>query len=101
MNPLELSGERFRHLAADVAETTAEYLSTLHQRRVFPLTSGSDTERLFAQEEAAPEKGLGETALDALSDVLFTAAPRTDASSGTCWVRPNRSPPWAISSPPC
>jgi hypothetical protein len=36
MNPLELSGERFRHLAEDVVEMTAEYLSTLNQRRVLP-----------------------------------------------------------------
>jgi aromatic-L-amino-acid/L-tryptophan decarboxylase len=70
MNPLELSGERFRHLAADVMQMTAEYLSTLHQRRVFPVTSGADTERLFAKDEAAPEMGLGESALDALTAVI-------------------------------
>src|SRR5437762_14043211 len=72
MNPLELSGERFRDLAADVVKITAEYLSTLHQRRVFPITSGADTERLFAKDtdEAAPEDGLGEAALAALADVI-------------------------------
>jgi len=72
MNPLELSGDRFRHLAADVVEITAEYLSTFQQRRVFPVTSGAETERLFAEDknEAAPENGLGESALAALADVV-------------------------------
>jgi len=70
MNPLELSGERFRDLAADVVEMTAEYLSTLHQRRVFPITSGAETEWLFAKDEAAPETGLGASSLDALADVI-------------------------------
>lgn len=70
MNPLELSGERFRHFAEDVVQMTAEYVSTLHQRRVFPETRGVDTERLFASDEAAPENGLGETALAALADVI-------------------------------
>jgi aromatic-L-amino-acid/L-tryptophan decarboxylase len=72
MNPLELSGERFRHLAEDVVEITAEYLSTLDQRRVFPITSGAETERLFGngKDEAAPESALGEAALAALADVV-------------------------------
>src|SRR3954465_8240278 len=72
MNPLELSGERFRDLAEDVVDITAEYLSTLHQRRVFPVTSGADTERLFGKDKdkAAPENGLGETALAALAEVV-------------------------------
>ena len=72
MNPLELSGDRFRHLAADVVEMTAEYLSTFQQRSVFPVTSGAETERLFSEDknEAAPENGLGESALAALADVV-------------------------------
>jgi aromatic-L-amino-acid/L-tryptophan decarboxylase len=72
MNPLELSGERFRDLAEDVVEMAAEYLSTLGQRCVFPVTSGAETERLFAkdQNEAAPENGLGENALADLAEVI-------------------------------
>ena len=71
MNPLELSGERFRYLAENVVEITAEYLSTLNQRRVFPVTSGADTERLFGggKDEGPPENGLGEAALAVLADV--------------------------------
>lgn len=70
MNPLKLSESQFRHLAEDVVQMAAEYLSTLHQRRVFPVTSGSETERLFAQDAAAPEDGLGEAAFAALADVI-------------------------------
>ena len=44
----------------------------MHQRRVFPVTSGAETERLFAKNknEAAPESGLGEAALAALAGVI-------------------------------
>ena len=70
MNPLELSAERFRDVAADVVEMTAGYLSTLHQCPVFPVTTGAETEALFAKDEAAPETGLRESALPALADVM-------------------------------
>ena len=70
MNPLELSREQFRHLAARAVDLTAEYLSTLHERRVFPITSGADTERLFVAVEGAPESGLGESAFAALADLV-------------------------------
>lgn len=68
MNSLTLSEERFRDLASDIVDMTAEYLLTLQQRRVFPITSGADTEQLFAED--APENGLGEAAFDALADVI-------------------------------
>jgi aromatic-L-amino-acid decarboxylase len=68
MNPLELSPKQFRDLAAEVVQISAEYLSTLNHRRVFPSTSGAETERLFT--ENAPEHGFGESALAALADVI-------------------------------
>src|SRR5215472_2017955 len=68
MNPLILSPDHFRKLAADVVALTAGYLSTLDARRVFPPTSGAETERLFA--ENAPELGLGNGALEGLADVI-------------------------------
>lgn len=68
MNSLELSGDQFRDLAGDVTELAAEYFSTLHQRRVFPITNGAETERLFSQ--PAPEAGLGKNALSALAGVI-------------------------------
>ena len=70
MNPLELPGDKFRRLAADVLQMSAEYLATLHERAVFPKTSGGATNRLFAVDEAAPERGEGEAALAALQDVI-------------------------------
>lgn len=71
MNPLELSPKRFRDLAADVVDLSAEYLSTFDARPVFPETSGATTERIFA--ESAPEDGLGRLALTALDDVMAHA----------------------------
>ena len=67
MKPLELSPEHFRALAADVIALSAEYLSTLDARSVFPRTSGAETERLFAEE--VPESGMGDRAFDALREV--------------------------------
>lgn len=68
MKPLELSPEHFRALAADVIALSAEYLSTLDSRSVFPRTNGAETERLFGEE--LPEHGMGDRAFDALSDVM-------------------------------
>ena len=68
MDPLELSPEDFRRLAASVAELSAEYISTLDGRRTFPTTTGAETERLFALE--LPERAMGDRALAALADVI-------------------------------
>jgi len=68
MNPVELSPQQFRDLANDIVKLTAEYLSSLPGRNVFPLTSGKETEQLFA--EALPEQGLGASALVAVADVI-------------------------------
>ena len=67
-NPIELSSDRFLDLAANIAEISDNYLSSLNGRPVFPRTSGTETERLFSG--AAPEEGMGEKALDALEDVI-------------------------------
>ena len=68
MKPLELSSEHFRALGTNMIELSAEYLSTLHARPVFPRTSGAETARLFAQE--LPQHGMGDSAFDALRDVI-------------------------------
>ncbi len=68
MKPLELSPDQFRTLAAEVITLSAEYLSTLDARSIFPKTSGAETERLFAED--APEQGMGDLAFGALSDVI-------------------------------
>ena len=68
MKPLELSPEHFLALATNMIELSAEYLSALDARPVFPRTSGAETARLFAQE--LPEQGMGDAAFDALRDVI-------------------------------
>lgn len=68
MKPLELSPEHFLALAMNMIELSAEYLSALDARPVFPRTSGAETARLFAQE--LPEQGMGDAAFDALRDVI-------------------------------
>lgn len=68
MNPVELPPHKFRDLATDFVSLTADYLSSLPERNVFPPTSGKETEQLFA--EALPEHGLGERAFRAIADVI-------------------------------
>jgi aromatic-L-amino-acid/L-tryptophan decarboxylase len=68
MNPLELPLEHFRALAAQAVGISAEYLSSLDSRRVFPETSGAVTEQLFLEE--IPEHGLGDRAFAALIEVI-------------------------------
>ena len=67
MNPLEVSSLEFRRLAASVVDLSADFLSTLDTRPIFPATSGSEVERLFALD--LPEDGMGMTAFAALHDV--------------------------------
>ena len=68
MNPLELSPEHFRALAAEIVGLSAQYLASVDSRPVFPPTSGAATEQLFS--DAAPEQGLGDRAFDALNQVM-------------------------------
>jgi len=68
MRPLEFTAEDFRRLAEQVSDLSAEYLSVLGQRAIFPATSGAETECLFALD--LPEKGMGHQALAALRTVM-------------------------------
>lgn len=68
MKSLELSDNEFRRLAAEVLALSAEYLSTLDARSIFPRTSGAEAERIFALD--APEHGMGEQAIFGLRDVM-------------------------------
>ncbi len=65
---LEVSAEEFRRLAACVVDTCAEYLSTLDERSIFPQTTGAESERLFGTD--LPERGMGDQAFTALTDVI-------------------------------
>lgn len=68
MNPLDISPEEFRRLAASVTEVGADWIGGLDARSVFPVTSGAECEQLFSLE--LPERGMGAEALVGLRDVL-------------------------------
>ena len=68
MKPLELASDDYRRLAASISDLTADFLSTLDSRRIFPVTSGAETDRLFST--PLPEQGMGEASLAALQDVI-------------------------------
>lgn len=68
MDPLDISADEFRRLASNVTDLSAEWVAGLDDRKVFPVTSGAESERLFA--EPLPEHGLKSGAFTALRDVL-------------------------------
>ena len=68
MRPLEFSADDFRRLAEQVSDLSAEYLSALGQRGIFPATSGAETERFFALD--LPEKGMGDQSVAALRTMM-------------------------------
>lgn len=68
MKALELSAEDFRRLAANVVDLCAGYLCTLDERSTFPLTTGAESERIFDLD--LPERGMGDQAFAALTDVI-------------------------------
>ncbi len=74
MNPLEISPEQFRQLADRVANLSTHYLESLPLRESFPDPTGAAVNKIFDTE--LPQQGMGESALDALEDVLrFSRAP--------------------------
>lgn len=68
MNPLEVSADEFRRLAAHITELASEYLEHLDSQKITPATTGADTLRLFRT--PLPEAGLGADALKALPQVV-------------------------------
>jgi aromatic-L-amino-acid decarboxylase len=73
MRDLSISVDDFRRVAQQITELAATYLQGLDRRRTFPLTSGTETERLFREE--VPELGVGEKALEALGIVVEHSRP--------------------------
>lgn len=68
MPPLDLSPEKFRELAQEIIDLSAEYLETLDRRSIFPATNGEESERLF--HTALPEQGIADAALNDLRAVI-------------------------------
>ena len=68
MNPLEISSDQFRRIAERISQITADYLDQVDSRSVAPSVSGEESFRAF--DAALPEHGMGESALDALPEML-------------------------------
>ena len=68
MNPLEISGEEFRRLAARVTELAGAYLDELDAKPISPSITGDESIRIF--QSPPPEQGLREEALNSLPDIL-------------------------------
>jgi len=68
MDPLAISPQQFKKLAASITDLSADWIALLDSRPIFPSTSGATTECLFPSE--LPERGIGAEALTALRDVL-------------------------------
>src|SRR5260370_39614019 len=68
MKALEPSTEDFRRLAANVVDLCAGYLCTLDERSTFPQTTGAESESIFDLD--LPERGMGDQAFAALTDVI-------------------------------
>ena len=71
MTALELPSEDFRRLAANIVDLCAEYLCTLDKRSTFPQTTGAESECIFDVD--LPERGRGNQALAALTDVIASS----------------------------
>ena len=68
MNPLEISTDEFRRLAARVTELAAAYLDELDAKPISPSITGDESVRLF--QSPPPEQGLRQEAFNSLPDVL-------------------------------
>jgi aromatic-L-amino-acid decarboxylase len=68
MNPVEISTGEFRRLADRAAQIAAEYLDHIDGFSISPATNGEETLRLFRT--AMHEAGIGEDALNALSEII-------------------------------
>lgn len=68
MTPIEISSEQFLRLAGRISQLAATYLAELDSKSVAPAVSGDQS--LAAFYKSLPERGLGEQALDDLSQVV-------------------------------
>jgi aromatic-L-amino-acid decarboxylase len=68
MNPLQISTDEFRRLAARVTEFASAYLDELDAEPISPSISGDESVLIF--QSPLPEQGLREEALNALPEIL-------------------------------
>jgi len=71
MNSLEISTDEFMRLAQRTAELAADYLSRLDSMPIAPGITGEDSARMFGG--PLPEQGLGEGALNDLTEIIKSA----------------------------
>jgi aromatic-L-amino-acid decarboxylase len=71
MNPLYVSNQEFRSLAARVMSIAADFYEQLDNMRAYPRTSGARTMEAF--DAPLSQEGLHDAALDALSSVVEMA----------------------------
>ena len=74
MNPLEISPEQFRKLAHRVTDLATEYLASLPQRESFPIDA-TGPGVASALDASLPKQGMGEAALEQLTEVLRFSRP--------------------------
>jgi len=73
MNPLEISADEFRRLAARAVDIAAAFLDDLKDLPTFPRTSGSETQARF--DHPLPLTGKGAAALDDVADMFRYSRP--------------------------
>ena len=75
MNPLDVSDQEFRSLAARITSIAADFYAQLNNMRAYPATTGAATAEAF--DEPLPQAGLHGAALDALARVIEMSRPPT------------------------
>jgi len=68
MNSLEISTDQFLRLTERTSKLAADYLSRLDSIAIAPAITGEDSARMF--DGPLPEKGIGEGALNDLTDIV-------------------------------
>ncbi len=68
MNPLVLSDADYQAVFERITQLALRYVTSIGERPTFPKTSGSEADALFAK--PLPEQGMGNRALDDLSEVM-------------------------------
>jgi hypothetical protein len=77
---LTLTPDEFRRVALQAVDLATEYLRGLRETPAFPHTSAVEATALF--DEPAPERGIGDAAIDDIKKVLATARPGGPAFFG-------------------
>ena len=67
MDPLGISPEEYRRLAAQDVDLSAEWIGTMDSRSTFPPITGAESERIFAT--PLPREGIGAEAFAALDQI--------------------------------